>query len=123
MTAADARSQALASQARRVHTEVLLRGLPAMMAVLTTAVQDLLSQPAEHSLQMARRDAYDAWQRASTPWHARLGKSLRHAYHHGAGDSRSASLSSRPQNLSLVSDDTIEREIIASRLALANMIT
>ncbi|WP_091727973.1 DUF1631 family protein [Mitsuaria sp. PDC51] len=121
MTAADARSQALASQARRVHTEVLLRGLPAMMAVLTTAVQDLLSQPAEHSLQMARRDAYDAWQRASTPWHARLGKSLRHAYHHGAGDSRSASLSSRPQNLSLVSDDTIEREIIASRLALAMM--
>jgi hypothetical protein len=121
MTAADARSQALASQARRVHTEVLLRGLPAMVAVLTTAVQDLLSQPAEHSLQMARRDAYDAWQRASTPWHARLGKSLRHAYHHGAGDSRSASLSSRPQNLSLVSDDTIEREIIASRLALAMM--
>ncbi|MDH0864780.1 DUF1631 family protein [Mitsuaria sp. GD03876] len=121
MTAADARSQALASQARRVHTEVLLRGLPAMVAVLTTAVQDLLAQPAEHSLQMARRDAYEAWQRAATPWHARLGKSLRHAYHHGAGDSRSASLSSRPQNLSLVSDDTIEREIIASRLALAMM--
>ncbi len=92
-----------------------------MVAVLTTAVQDLLAQPAEHSLQMARRDAYDAWQRSSTPWHARLGKSLRHAYHHGAGDSRSASLSSRPQNLSLVSDDTIEREIIASRLALAMM--
>ena len=121
MTAADARSQALASQARRVHTEVLLRGLPAMMAVLTTAVQDQLAQPAEHSLQMARRDAFEAWQRAATPWHARLGKSLRHAYHHGAGDSRSASLSSRPQNLSLVSDDTIEREIIASRLALAMM--
>ncbi len=92
-----------------------------MVAILTTAVQDLLAQPAEHSLQMARRDAYDAWQRSSTPWHARLGKSLRHAYHHGAGDSRSASLSSRPQNLSLVSDDTIEREIIASRLALAMM--
>ncbi len=121
MTAADARSQALASQARRVHTEVLLRGLPAMVAVLTTAVQDQLAQPAEHSLQMARRDAFEAWQRAATPWHARLGKSLRHAYHHGAGDSRSASLSSRPQNLSLVSDDTIEREIIASRLALAMM--
>ena len=121
MTAADARSQALASQARRVHTEVLLRGLPAMVAVLTTAVQDQLSQPAEHALQMARRDAFEAWQRASTPWHARLGKSLRHAYHHGAGDSRSASLSSRPQNLTLVSDDTIEREIIASRLALAMM--
>ncbi|WP_431101426.1 DUF1631 family protein [Roseateles noduli] len=121
MTAADARSQALASQARRVHTEVLLRGLPAMVAVLTTAVQDQLAQPAEHALQMARRDAFEAWQRASTPWHARLGKSLRHAYHHGAGDSRSASLSSRPQNLTLVSDDTIEREIIASRLALAMM--
>lgn len=121
MTAADARSQALASQARRVHTEVLLRGLPAMVAVLTTAVQDMLAQPAEHSLQMARRDAFEAWQRAATPWHARLGKSLRHAFHHGAGDSRSASLSSRPQNLSLVSDDTIEREIIASRLALAMM--
>ncbi|RZI57653.1 MAG: DUF1631 family protein [Rubrivivax sp.] len=121
MTAADARSQALASQARRVHTEVLLRGLPAMVAILTTAVQDQLAQPAEHSLQMARRDAFEAWQRSSTPWHARLGKSLRHAYHHGAGDSRSASLSSRPQNLTLVSDDTIEREIIASRLALAMM--
>ncbi|WP_431259504.1 DUF1631 family protein [Roseateles chitinivorans] len=121
MTAADARSQALASQARRVHTEVLLRGLPAMVAILTTAVQDQLMQPAEHALQMARRDAFEAWQRASTPWHARLGKSLRHAFHHGAGDSRSASLSSRPQNLTLVSDDTIEREIIASRLALAMM--
>jgi len=121
MTAADARSQALASQARRVHTEVLLRGLPAVVAVLTSAVQDMLAQPAEHSLQMARRDAFEAWQRSSTPWHARLGKSLRHAFHHGAGDSRSASLNSRPQNLSLVSDDTIEREIIASRLALAMM--
>ncbi|WP_343631996.1 DUF1631 family protein [Roseateles sp.] len=121
MTAADARSQALASQARRVHTEVLLRGLPALVGVLTTAVQDLLSQPAEHGLQMARRDAFEAWQRSATPWHARLGKALRHAYHHGPGDSRSASLSSRPQNLSLVSDDTIEREIIASRLALAMM--
>ncbi|WP_067065239.1 DUF1631 family protein [Roseateles chitosanitabidus] len=121
MTAADARSQALASQARRVHTEVLLRGLPALVGVLTTSVQDLLSQPAEHGLQMARRDAFEAWQRSATPWHARLGKALRHAYHHGPGDSRSASLSSRPQNLSLVSDDTIEREIIASRLALAMM--
>jgi len=121
MTAADARSQALASQARRVHTEVLLRGLPAVVAALTTAVQDLRSQPAEHALQMARRDAFDAWQRCATPWHARLGKSLRHVYHHGPGDSRSASLSSRPQNLSLVDDDTIEREIIASRLALAMM--
>ncbi|WAC73604.1 DUF1631 family protein [Roseateles sp. SL47] len=119
MTAADARSQALASQARRVHTEVLLRGLPAVVASLTTAVQDLRSQPAEHALQMARRDAFEAWQRCATPWHARLGKSLRHVYHHGPGDSRSASLSSRPQNLSLVDDDTIEREIIASRLALA----
>ncbi|SEL50410.1 Protein of unknown function [Roseateles sp. YR242] len=111
----------MASQARRVHTEVLLRGLPAVVASLTTAVQDLRSQPAEHALQMARRDAYDAWQRCATPWHARLGKSLRHVYHHGPGDSRSASLSSRPQNLSLVDDDTIEREIIASRLALAMM--
>ncbi|MBB3194531.1 DUF1631 family protein [Roseateles terrae] len=121
MTAADARSQALASQARRVHTEVLLRGLPSVVATLTSAVQDLLSQPAEHALQMARRDAFEAWQRCATPWHARLGKSLRHVYHHGPGDSRSASLSSRPQNLSLVDDDTIEREIIASRLALAMM--
>ncbi|OWQ90467.1 hypothetical protein CDN99_14060 [Roseateles aquatilis] len=121
MTAADARSQALASQARRVHTEVLLRGLPAVVAVLTTAVQEQLAQPAEHALQMARRDAFDAWQRCATPWHARLGKALRHAYHHGPGDSRSASLNSRPQNLALVSDDTIEREIIASRLALAMM--
>ncbi|ALV05100.1 DUF1631 family protein [Roseateles depolymerans] len=121
MTAADARSQALATQARRVHTEVLLRGLPSVVATLTSAVQDLLSQPAEHALQMARRDAFEAWQRCATPWHARLGKSLRHVYHHGPGDSRSASLSSRPQNLSLVDDDTIEREIIASRLALAMM--
>ncbi len=121
MTAADARSQALATQARRVHTEVLLRGLPSVVATLTSAVQDLLSQPAEHALQMARRDAFEAWQRCATPWHARLGKSLRHVYHHGPGDSRSASLTSRPQNLSLVDDDTIEREIIASRLALAMM--
>jgi hypothetical protein len=123
MTAADARSQALATQARRVHVELLLRGLPALVALLGQTVQELLAQPAEHALQLARRDAFEAWQRCATPWQARLTKALRVALaqSQAGAETRAQPLAALPQNLSLVDDDTIEREIIASRLALAMM--
>ena len=57
--------------------QLLLRGLPALVALLGQTVQELLAQPAEHALQLARRDAFEAWQRCATPWQARLTKALR----------------------------------------------
>ncbi len=80
MTAADARSQALASQARRVHTEVLLpRAAPPWWRSLTTAVQDRSRSFVPST--RCRWPAATPSRRGSAPrpWHARLGKSLRHA--------------------------------------------
>ena len=123
-----ARNQALASQARRVYLEALVRGLPAVGSVLNEAARQLLLQPAEYPVMVARRDGVAAWMRHGPAWQAGFIGALRHAALHGIAEARSGSAAgsmvgghSRSGPLSLVDDDTIEREIIGSRLALAMM--
>jgi hypothetical protein len=119
---ATARNQALALQARRVYLEALVRGLASAIAVLNEATQQLLLLPAEYTVMVARRDGVAAWVRHGPAWQSGFVASLRHAAQHGAAEARQALGRSSPAGpLSLVDDDTIEREIISSRLALAMM--
>jgi len=118
------RPQALASQARRVYLDALIRGLPAVGAVLNEAARQLLLLPAEHSVMVARRDGVAAWMRHGQAWQTGFVAALRQALASSSDAARSANpvgSQSRSGPLSLVDDDTIEREIIGSRLALAMM--
>ncbi|MDT8999825.1 DUF1631 family protein [Paucibacter sp. APW11] len=120
MTAPDARNAALASQARRVYTEALVRGLAHMAAVLNEAAAQLLLMPAEYAVAVARRDGVEVWNRHGGQWFAAFAQALRQAAAHGVGDSRAAAMPlGRTADLSLVDDITIEREISGSRLSLA----
>jgi hypothetical protein len=124
MTAA--RNQALATQARRVYLEALVRGLTPLCAAVGLSANQLLLQAAAHPVMMARRDAVQAWNKLGATWQAALVNALRHAAAHGISDasrerdSASGGLSSSGK-MSLVEDATIEREITSSRLALVMM--
>lgn len=117
-----ARNKALASQARHVYLEALVRGLAPVAGVLNEAAQQLLLLPAEYAVMVARRDGVAAWMRHGPAWQSAFVAGLRHAVSHGVAEARQAmGRSSQSGPLSLVDDDTIEREIIGSRLSLAMM--
>ena len=124
MIAAAARNKALATQARRVYIEALVRGVQAVGQALNHATANLLLQPAEYSVSVARRDAVQAWNRLGPRWGTGLISGLRHAAVYGVAEPAESGKMARHSasgKLSLVDDDTIEREIISSRLALAMM--
>ncbi|MEJ5999470.1 DUF1631 family protein [Paucibacter soli] len=125
---ADARSKALATQARRVYLDALVRGAAHVAKALGEAAQQLQLQPAEYALQVVRRDAVNAWQRQGPAWQSGFVSGLRHAAVYGVAEpkavvagSGAAPMSTGAQTLSLVDDLTIEREITGSRLVLAMM--
>jgi len=122
MTAA--RNQALATQARRVYLEALVRGMTPLVAAIGQGAGQLLSQGAAHAVMMARRDAVQAWQKFGPSWQLAFVGALRHAAVHGVSDSgrdHETAASTGSQKMSLVDDSTIEREITSSRLALVMM--
>lgn len=122
----DARSKALATQARRVYLDALVRGAAQVAKVTGEAAQQLLLQPAEYALQVVRRDAVNAWQRLGPAWQSGFVSGLRHAAVYGVAEAKPAPgapppVSTSSPALSLVDDLTIEREITGSRLVLAMM--
>jgi hypothetical protein len=122
MTAA--RNQALATQARRVYLEALVRGMTPLYAAIGTAASNLLAQGAPHAVMLARRDAVQAWQKLGPSWQIAVVNALRHAAVHGISDNaREHETTTRVESvkMSLVDDSTIEREITSSRLALVMM--
>ncbi|MFG6416036.1 DUF1631 family protein [Roseateles sp. DC23W] len=121
MTAA--RNQALATQARRVYLEALVRGMTPLLAAVGQGAHNLLSQAASHAVVQARRDAVQAWQKLGPNWQMAVVGALRHAATHGVSEAgRETDASSAPSvKMSLVDDSTIEREITSSRLALVMM--
>ncbi|MFG6432799.1 DUF1631 family protein [Pelomonas parva] len=122
MTAA--RNQALATQARRVYLEALVRGMTPLVAAIGQGAGQLLSQGAAHAVMMARRDAVQAWQKFGPSWQLAVVGALRHAAVHGVSDGgreHETTASTGSQKMSLVDDSTIEREITSSRLALVMM--
>ena len=122
MTAA-ARNKALASQARRVYIEAMVRGMAGLGAVLNNAAALLLLQPAEYAVMVARRDGVQSWNRHGPAWQAAFISGLRHAAVYGIAEPprTDAGGTTGSGKMSLVDDDTIEREITSSRLALAMM--
>ena len=120
-TVGDAAS--LAYQARRVYTEELVKGLP----TLINFVHNWASSPERSAttttdswqLQRIRDLVADLRQRGGT-WHQGMVAALQDALHMGTVPPAGAGKSgAKKKNLSLVEDATIEREITASRLALA----
>ena len=121
-TAAD--SLALAAQARRSYIERLLYGVPAIVQAVEEGARLLAAQTAEHGLQYKRRDAAVDLRRAAPQWISGMTTALRNSLGSGmASASRPGDLPppGRAASMSLVDDDTIEVEILSSRLALAMM--
>ncbi|HEY9108004.1 MAG TPA: DUF1631 family protein, partial [Roseateles sp.] len=122
MTAA--RNQALATQARRVYLEALVRGMTPLVAAVGQGASQLLAQAAPHAIMMARRDAVQAWQKLGPNWQMAVVAALRHAAVHGVSDNareHDSTVPAQSLKMSLVDDSTIEREITSSRLALVMM--
>ncbi len=118
-----AESAQIAAQARRLYVDELLKGLPGLMTRLGNAARELQDKSAEYAVAQRRRDLVQGLIKQAGAWHNRLASGLRHVLEHGASASQPGDLP--PPNLdaalSLVDNDVIEREILASRLALAIM--
>jgi hypothetical protein len=125
MAMTPATQSALAQQARRAYVEGALRGLPGLVQAVDRGARALASQTAEPALAMKRRDMVLDLQKAAPFWQQGMITMLRSALNSGmVSASRPGDLpgpSNRIASLSLVDDDTIEHEILSSRLALAMM--
>lgn len=121
-TAAD--SLALAAQARRSYVERLLYGVPGIVQAVEEGARLLAAQTAEHGIQYKRRDAAADLRRAAPLWVSGMTTALRASLGNGmVSASRPGDLPppGRAASMTLVDDDTIEVEILSSRLALAMM--
>ena len=113
---------ALAAQARRIYIEALVRGMGGLIRTINEAAAQLLLQPAEYAVMVARRDGAQSWARHASAWAAGVISGLQHGGVYGVLDrAGSAPVSTKQDQLALVDDDTIELEITASRLVLAMM--
>ncbi|HMO44516.1 MAG TPA: DUF1631 family protein [Rubrivivax sp.] len=114
----------IAEQARRTYAEQLVKGLPAMVNSVAETARQLLDRPSEHAQFMRRRELVHELKSGAAVWHKTMVNSLRNALLGVASATRPGALpppGTIKGPLSLVDDDTIEREILTSRLALAVM--
>jgi hypothetical protein len=122
--ATTADSLALAAQARRSYVERLLSGVPGVVQAIEDGSRLLATQTAEHGLQYKRRDVAVDLRKAAPTWINGMIAALRGALVSGmVSTTRPGELPApgRAPSMSLVDDDTIEVEILSSRLALAMM--
>ncbi|HSB98649.1 MAG TPA: DUF1631 family protein [Burkholderiaceae bacterium] len=121
MNAAAASSQ-LAQQARRLYADQVIAALPALASSVLETARVLLDKPAVPAVVMMRRDLFKAMERAGAGWQHGVAEGLYKAMGQTLSAARAADLPlPGTGGLSLVDDDTIEREILTSRLALAVM--
>jgi hypothetical protein len=115
----------LAQQARRVYAEAIVRALPAVVAQIENAARLQASVPAEPGLGMRRRELVMDLQKAAPFWLQGMQSMVRGAMRSGIVSAVTPRdlppVSSRDPGFTLVDDDTIENEILSSRLALAMM--
>ena len=114
----------LAQQARRLYTEELVKGLPALVnGVVAWAVasERTATAAADPGIVGRLRDAAVALKHHGVAWHQGIVAALQDALRHGAPTSRTVDFNGPTKKLSLVEHETIEREIVTSRLALAIM--
>lgn len=122
--ASTAHTMALATQARRSYVEGLINGLPGVVQAVDQGARLLLSQITDPATMMRRRDAVEDIKNASGFWLQGAMSMLRGALHSGlvsASRPNDLPMAGGRQNFSLVDNETIEGEILSSRLALAVM--
>ena len=119
---AGAASSHLAQQARRLYADHLIAALPALASAVLETTRALLDKPAVPAVVMMRRDLFKAMERAGGGWQRGIADGLYKTFGQSLSAARAADLPlPGTGGLSLVDDDTIEREILTSRLALAIM--
>ncbi|MEO7245850.1 MAG: DUF1631 family protein [Rubrivivax sp.] len=115
----------LAGQVRRLYTDLIANGLPAVVSATMDGANALREQPAEPMIAARRRDAAGSVARLGGAWHRGIVAGLRNALNFGVSASRigepQSPSTATMHTMSLVDDDTIELEIMTSRLALAIM--
>ena len=120
-----ANSTALAQQARRSYVEGLLSGIATVVQAVDQGARVLVSQVVEPKLALKRRELVPDLQKATPYWLQGMTSMLRGARQTGmVSATRPGDLpvpGNRSPSLSLVDDDTIEHEIVTSKLALAMM--
>lgn len=107
-----------------MYVEELVRNLTGVVQAAIEGSRALMDKPAEHSLFMRRRDLLQELQKGAQAWHRGMVLGLRQALVHGLSASRPGDLPPPGRGgagLTLVENDTIELEIVTSRLALAIM--
>ena len=122
--ATSASPDSIAGQARRLYTEELVKGLTGLVQAVLDNASKLLDKPSEHTVFQRRRELLQGLKQGSQNWHRGIVSGLRKALTHGVSASRPGDLppaGSGREALTLVPDDTIELEIVTSRLALAVM--
>jgi len=119
---------ALAQQARRSYVERLLSGVPAVVQAVEQGAKLLAASVAEPAVALKRRELLPTLQAALPQWQRGMLTLLKAALASGTvtqtrlGELPVAAAGGRGGGkLSLVDDDTIEHEILSSRLALAMM--
>jgi hypothetical protein len=122
-----ANASALAEQARRLYAEELLKGMPDLIRHLAENARHALDRPADYQTAQRRRELMQGLQKSARGWLAHMNDGLRQVLQQGAAHPATAEpprgglSGAGAGGLSLVDDDTIEREILTSRLALAIM--
>jgi hypothetical protein len=122
-----ANASALAEQARRLYAEELLKGMPDLIRHLAENARHALDRPADYQTAQRRRELMQGLQKSARGWLAHMNDGLRQVLQQGATHPATAEpprgglSGAGAVGLSLVDDDTIEREILTSRLALAIM--
>ena len=118
---------ALAQQARRSYVERLLGGVPTVVQAVEQGAKLLAASVAEPAVAMKRRELLPTLQAALPHWQHGMMSLLKTALASGTvtqtrlGELPVAAGGRAGNKLSLVDDDTIEHEILSSRLALAMM--
>ncbi len=122
--ATSASPESLAGQARRLYSEELVKGLVPLVQTVMDGARALLDKPSEHTVFQRRRDLVQGLTAGAQSWHRGIVVGLRQLLSSGFSSSRPGDLpppGSARDALTLVPDDTIELEIVTSRLALAIM--
>jgi hypothetical protein len=117
-------SPALAAQARRFYFELLLRELPRVIKAVNHGARELMSQAGSPEQVTRRRDLVLDLPRQAPRWHQSMVQALRAAVTPpppGTPRANAVHMATKASELALVDDDTIELEIVASRMALAIM--
>ena len=122
--ASSASPDSIAGQARRLYTEELVKGLTGLVQSVIDGARNLMDKPSEHTVFQRRRDLVQGLMSGAQAWHRGIVVGLRKVLSQGASASRPGDLpppGSGRDAMTLVPDDTIELEIVTSRLALAVM--